>query len=76
MHVMHAMVHSRHACGAGLYSDSLSSDRTNYQSHSWEQYAFWAAAWLYSVSKEEGYMVVRAVFLLSHTAFLGLDPED
>ena len=44
-----------HACAAGLYTDSIPEARKTYVSHNWKQYAFWAAAWLYTISNDPGY---------------------
>lgn len=56
---LQALEGNQYACGAGIYSDSIPETAMTYKSHNWKQYAFWAAAWLHTLTKEPGYKIVR-----------------
>lgn len=44
----------------GIYSESIAEATQSYNSESWEQYGFWAAAWLYSLTSESSFKTVRS----------------
>jgi hypothetical protein len=47
-------------CDAGLYTDSIPEAKLLYDSVNWQQYAFWAAAWLHTIDPSNpGYKLVR-----------------
>lgn len=46
----------------GIYSDSIPEVGATYVSNNWQQYGFWAAAWLYRLTGDAMYMSVRPLF--------------
>lgn len=52
-------VYAQAAARPGIYSVSVPEAGKTYKSEGWEQYGFWAAAWMYKMTGESKYKQVR-----------------